>query len=293
MRVSSFALVLATSLSLLACGPRDRDRLDDNALASATEGRKAEPDTRCGALPAQEEVKRQLFARAAEIRGSNSDDYASIAGFAVLQLDGAASDAPGAATRMVECRAKATLRLPAGLKVAGGRTTLVGDVGYSIAPGERGTVTLGQADSIALPLATLTQNRPAAPVAAPPVGEVESSDPLAPGDPEPEFQPAPATTNVARPSFDCRSARTDGEVAVCANPTLAALDRVMAAQYRAAIARADALQGRQLRESRDRFLGFRDRCPSESCIDGAYRGRMREIDDIMAHRWQGRLYQGE
>jgi hypothetical protein len=293
MRVSSFALVLATSLSLLACGPRDRDRLDDNALASATEGRKAEPDTRCGALPAQEEVKRQLFARAAEIRGSNSDDYASIAGFAVLQLDGAASDAPGAATRMVECRAKATLRLPAGLKVAGGRTTLVGDVGYSIAPGERGTVTLGQADSIALPLATLTQNRPAAPVAAPPVGEVESSDPLAPGDAEPEFQPAPATTNVARPSFDCRSARTDGEVAVCDNPTLAALDRVMAAQYRAAIARADALQGRQLRESRDRFLGFRDRCPSESCIDGAYRGRMREIDDIMAHRWQGRLYQGE
>jgi uncharacterized protein YecT (DUF1311 family) len=293
MRVSSFALVLATSLSLLACGPRDRDRLDDNALASATEGRKAEPDMRCGALPAQEEVKRQLFARAAEIRGSNSDDYASIAGFAVLQLDGAASDAPGAATRMVECRAKATLRLPAGLKVAGGRTTLVGDVGYSIAPGERGTVTLGQADSIALPLATLTQNRPAAPVAAPPLDEVESSDPLAPGDAEPEFQPAPATTNVARPSFDCRAARTDGEVAVCDNPTLAALDRVMAAQYRAAIARADALQGRQLRESRDRFLGFRDRCPSESCIDGAYRGRMREIDDIMAHRWQGRLYQGE
>jgi uncharacterized protein len=98
---------------------------------------------------------------------------------------------------------------------------------------------------------------------------------------------------VARTSFDCRSARNEGEVAVCENPTIAALARVMAAQYRAAIARADALQGRQLRESRDRFLGFRDRCPSESCIDGAYRGRMREIDDIMAHRWQGRLYQGE
>ena len=293
MRVRSLALVLATSLSLLACGPRDRDRLDDNALASATEGRKAEPDTRCGALAAQEEVKRQLFARAAEIRGSNGDDYASIAGFAVLQIDKAASDASGAATRMVECRARATLRLPAGLKVAGGRTTLSGDVGYSIAPGERGTVTLGQADSIAVPLATLTQNRPAAPAAAPPADEVETADPLAPSQAQPEPDRAPAPSTAARPSFDCRAARTDGEVAVCESATLAALDRVMAAQYRNALARADPLQARQLRESRDRFLGFRDRCPSESCIDGAYRGRMREIDDIMAHRWQGRLYQGE
>ena len=40
--------------------------------------------------------------------------------------------------------------------------------------------------------------------------------------------------------------------------------------------------------TRDRFLGYRDRCPTDSCIATTYRGRMREIDDIMAGRWRGR-----
>ena len=281
MRILPHGLILAASLSLLACGPRDRDKLDDNQLATSAESKEAAPDTRCAARSAQDEVKRQLFARAAEIRGSNSDDYASIAGFALIEIDGAAPDSAGPASRMIECRGRATLRLPAGLRVAGGRTTLGGDIGYSIAPGPRGTVTLGESDAIAIPLATLTQRR-----AAPPPAPVAEPDPLAAA---PEPAPAPIA-DPARPSFDCRSARTEGEQAVCANPTLAALDRAMAAQYRSALARADPLQSRQLSESRDRFLGFRDRCPSDSCIDGAYRGRMREIDDIMAGRWQGRIY---
>ena len=288
MRELTFALTVAASLSLLACGPRDRDKLDDNALASAAGERAAAPDTRCTAQSAQQEVKRQLFARAAEIRGSNADDYASIAGFALFTIDSAAPDLAAAASQMVECRGNATLRLPAGLRVAGGRTTLFGDIGYTIAPGARGTVTLGQSDSIAIPLATLTQKR-----AEPPPPAVTETDPLAPAN---EPSPAPddsAPAVVARPSFDCRAARTQGEEAVCASPTLAALDRTMAAQYRGAMARADAPQARLLGFTRDRFLEFRDRCPSDSCIDTAYRGRMREIDDIMANRWQGRAYRGD
>ena len=41
-----------------------------------------------------------------------------------------------------------------------------------------------------------------------------------------------------------------------------------------------------LRRTRDRFLGYRDRCPNRSCIGDAYVGRMREIRDIMEGRWQ-------
>ena len=47
-------------------------------------------------------------------------------------------------------------------------------------------------------------------------------------------------------------------------------------------------QSRLLALTRDRFLGYRDRCPTDSCIATTYRGRMREIDDIMANRWRGR-----
>ena len=290
MRHLSFGLTVAVSLSLLACGPRDRDKLDDNELASTAGERDAEPDTRCTAQSAQDEVKRQLFARAAEIRGSNAADYASIAGFALIEVEGVTHDALGAAERMIECRGHATLRLPAGLSVAGGRTTVGGDISYSIAPGTAGTVTLGQGDTIATPLATLAHNRPAEPVAVPPPEEDETLDPLAPGEPvtdvEPEAAPPDTVGSTARPSFNCGAAGTPGELAVCDSPPLAALDRVMAAQYRGALAAAGPDQRRLLVQTGDRFLIFRDRCDSEACIANAYRGRMREIDDIAAGRWR-------
>jgi hypothetical protein len=281
-------LILLAACALAACGPRNQDKLDDNELATAA-GSKSEiapSDTRCAAQSSQEEVKRQLFARAAEIRGSNAENYARIASFALIEVEGAAPETPAASTQIVECRGRATLRLPAGLKVAGGRTALTGDIGYSIAPGTRGTVTLGQSDPITIPLATLTQVR-AKPAPAP--VPTATPDPLAPAVEPPEPAASPA---AARPSFNCGSARTQGEQAVCASPALAALDRVMAAQYRAAVARADPQQAMLLRETRDRFLGYRDRCPSDNCIANTYNGRIREIDDIMANRWKGRIYRG-
>src|SRR4051794_16209760 len=89
MRTPFFGLIVAASLSLLACGPRNQDKLADNELATAVGGKEAVPDTRCGAQAVEDEVKRQLFARAAEIRGSNADDYASIAGFSLIEIDAA------------------------------------------------------------------------------------------------------------------------------------------------------------------------------------------------------------
>ena len=55
----------------------------------------------------------------------------------------------------------------------------------------------------------------------------------------------------------------------------------MAAQYREAYAAADPDQRDTLRSTAHRFYGFRDNCPDARCIANGYRGRMREIDDIM------------
>ena len=288
----------AAALAATACGPRNSDKLDDNELATAEGGTgdtttAAGSDSRCTARATQDEVKRQLFARAAEIRGSNAANYARIAGFALLQVDGAAPVAATTSGALAECRGRATLRLPAGLRVAGGRTALSGTIGYSVANGAGGgAVTLGQADAIAIPLATLTQNRAPAPRPAP-VAIPAPADPLAPAPqvaptPQPAPQPAPPPeASAARPSFDCRRARTSGERAVCDSPGLAALDRSMAAQYNSAAANGGPDVRRLLVQTRDRFLGFRDRCGTDACIANAYRGRMREIDDIAAGRWRG------
>ena len=306
MRIITSALIIAASLATLACGPRNKDKLEDNELATAEGGKRAggAEDTRCTARTSQDEVKRQLFARAAEIRGSNGDNYQRIAGFALIQIDGATPVTAGSAGGLVECRGHATLRLPSGLKVAGGRTTLGGDIGYSVGAGQRGTVTLGQSDTIAIPLATLIQNRAAAraPVPAPAAddssGQPDGREPVrepatAPID-RPRPQPAPSpppppevANDSARPSFDCRRARTSSERAVCDSASLAALDRTMAAQYRDAAANGGPEERRLLVQTRNRFLGYRDRCGNDACIANAYRGRMREIDDIVAGRWRG------
>jgi uncharacterized protein len=302
MRNLTLTLILSACLTTAACGPRDKDKLDDSELAGTPGGADKQADTRCTSRAVTDEVKRQLFARAAQSRGSNGDNYAKIAGFALIELNGSAPLAEVTKDEQVDCRGNATLRLPAGLKVAGGRTALGGDIGYTVAPGS-GMVTLGQSDSISIPLATLTQDRAvarAAPVA--PRAEPAASAPI--GEPGP--LPAPAqrevierpvavpqaaprpTVATSAPSFNCRRARTSGERAVCSDGSLAALDRDMAAQYRRALANGGARERALLVETRDRFLGFRDRCPSNACIDRADRWRMREIDDIVAGRWRGR-----
>jgi hypothetical protein len=90
---------------------------------------------------------------------------------------------------------------------------------------------------------------------------------------------------AAKPSFNCRYARTRGEIAICKDRALAGLDREMAAQFNRALSGADPDQRAVLRRTRNRFLSYRDSCTSASCIADAYRGRMREISDIMAGRW--------
>jgi uncharacterized protein len=94
-------------------------------------------------------------------------------------------------------------------------------------------------------------------------------------------KPAPRSAASARPSFNCRYARTGSEVAVCNDGDLAALDRQMSAQYYRALASSDARQRSLLGATRDQFLRARDRCGTKACIADTYRGRMRQIRDIV------------
>jgi uncharacterized protein YecT (DUF1311 family) len=103
-------------------------------------------------------------------------------------------------------------------------------------------------------------------------------------------KPPPQTARpvaIARsgPSFDCRSAHSRGEMVVCSNPPLAALDDQMAQQFHRAMAAARPGQRDMLRRTGRRFIRYRDSCPSIACMTDAYRGRMREISDIMTGPW--------
>jgi uncharacterized protein YecT (DUF1311 family) len=284
------AVIAGVILARTAWDGRWQGDVPENAVVTAA------PDAEawCSAQGTYDAIRGELFRRAAQVRGSDEQAYTRLADFALLRMSGPIVRSVDEDLRSVTCSARADLDLPPGVRTSGGERSLSGDLEYLVQPAADGTgnvVRLGNADSIVVPLATLA--RIAAPRTAPLVppdleedSEPEESPTLAPT-PTPEPQGSPSVPTVANPSFDCNRARTRGEIAVCNDPGLAGLDRQMAAQFDSAMRQANRQQRALLERTRSRFLGFRDRCGTNQCMAETYRGRMREINDIMADRWRG------
>jgi hypothetical protein len=277
----------------------DQDKLVQNEAAQNQQQAKAPtPEKTCASKQTYDLIKRELFHRAAQLRGNDQAAFDQLSSYAVIRMENPVMESQDAATGAVNCSGSLSLDLPPGVSVVGRRQTLAADVDYTVQPAADGSgdvVLLRNADAIIAPLATLA--RVNQPPSVPQAGTQAETNGVAPAEPQapppveqPPASPAPPArpTSAARPSFDCARARTSGEVAVCSNAGLAALDRNMAAQYGRAMAGASPEQQALLRRTRDRFVSYRDRCPDRSCIGDAYVGRMREIRDIMEGRWQPR-----
>ena len=273
-------------------GDSSQDKLGDDQVAGNAAA--DDPEERCSAQSTYDRIKRELFKRAAAVRANDQAAYDKLVGYAVLRVETPILRGYDQRVNSVSCSAFLSLDLPPGVAVAGGRRTLSADVTYALQPAADGSgevLSLTEADAIITPLATLARVG-ANPAQVPgdsnvvlPVDNSEGADATAAPEPEPDRPaPAPAPPATTSPSFDCDDASTRGEIAVCENSGLASLDRTMAAQYRRAVAGASPAQRAALRQTRDRFLGFRDRCPTVGCMRDAYTGRMREIRDIMEGR---------
>lgn len=274
----------------------DQDKLTGNEVAGNAVAA-ADPAKRCTSNATYDLIKRELFRRAGQVRGSDQGAFDNLSGYAVLRMENPVMESQDNSTGAVNCSGALSLDLPPGVAVVGGRRTLTADVDYTVQPAADGSgnvVVLRNADAIVTPLAALT--RVAEQQGQPGTGEAtETPTPEAPAidQTEPDVSASesankavgPKTGASARPSFDCSNARTKGEIAVCSDGGLAALDVNMATQYRRALASASPEEKALLQRTRDRFLGYRDRCPSRSCMADAYVGRMREIRDIMEGRW--------
>ena len=284
--LAGFGALLAILLFFSLRNVVNEDRLEDGAATSLpdVEGNAAG----CSGNRVVASLKSALFSEAAAARPTDAPVFQQIAAAAVARIENAALE--GEDGDLLQCSASFAINLPPGIVSAGGRRNLMGNVDYSLAPGS-GEVTVRNAAGLISALAALqrssgaiTQPLGTDPLPLPdtepqPDPAIEPSEPLEP-------EPAPAPPTAARPSFNCGAARTRGERAVCSDPGLAALDRQMASQYQRAVSGAPADRQALLRQTRDRFLSFRDSCGSDACIADAYRGRMREISDIVAGRWQ-------
>jgi hypothetical protein len=296
--IAGLVLLLLVIAYFATRGNSDQDKLTNVGVA---EGSAPSPEKLCASKATYDLIKRELFRRAAQLRGSDQAAFDRLSSYAVLRMDNPVMENQDSSTGAVHCSGSLSVDLPPGVAVVGGRRTLTSDVDYSVQPAADGSgtvVLLQNADAVIAPLATLVKlSEPTATPGADNevgLGAATPENPVAPPPlepsqtPLPPAQPAPTPPKAAgaRPSFNCANARTRGEIAVCGNAGLAALDRQMASQFGRAMANASPEQRAVLQRTRDRFLGYRDRCPNNSCIGDAYVGRMREIRDIMEGRWQ-------
>ena len=306
--LAAMALALATG----ACGKkRPADALDDTITANAAApGPAADAGKRCASAATYDRIKSELFANAARIRGRDQAEFDRVAAFSVVRMDRPVVKAADEDLGVITCSGVLTLELPPGVQVAGGRRSLSAAVGYTLQPAADGSgevITLTGADAIVVPLATLAGSRPPdtdvtddAPLGQsertadgpgefipprpdpPPIAPPPSAPRAAPQFPPAAPAPPRSPRNVhVEPSYNCARARTRTEQAVCANPALALLDQAMAGQYLSALYAADPRTNAELRRTRMTFLDYRERCRDDACIADAYRGRMREIDDIV------------
>ena len=314
-RASPTALFAAASVALMLlvvawpqmpAGERP-DRLPDPPIRQAAAAT-ADPGADCSSQATRDLVKRELFRRAAQLRGSDSAPFERLARHALIRIDSSSLDQAGRGSPgAVRCRASVAVDLPPGVAVTGGRRSLAAEIGYALEPARRGrtSVSLSDEGMIVAPLATLAQVRPPAVALAGansepldrPVAEIADMRPAAArrlaSPPPPPARAAPAraapprdapeqAVAEANPSFSCRYAKGRGETAVCSNANLARLDRHLAVLYGQSWGQSDAAKRKQLLGTRDGFIARRDACRSDACIGKAYLERMREVGDIMA-----------
>ena len=280
-------ILLIVVMIVLAGRNGEDDRLFGNEAAASRE----DPEKECASQATYDRIKRELFRRAAALRGSDEAAFGNLASYSTVRMEAPALRDENEETGAVTCNGTLTVDLAPGVAVVGGRRSLSADILYTVQPAadDSGDVlTIANADEIITPLATLARTTaPQEPTLneVVPATELPAPTPTAPVDP---LAPAPAPAPRANPSFNCASARSSGEVAVCGDAGLAALDRRMASQFASAMADANAEQRANLQRTRDSFLRYRDQCPDNSCIAETYRGRMREIRDIMLGTWRPR-----
>lgn len=284
--IAGAVILIAVIIYFATRGSTNQDRIDDGAAFEAPAD--AEASAACSGTAINDRVKQALFRNAAAARDGVDQTYAKIADAAFIRMENAALEAEAADG--LQCTGSVSIQLPPGIVASGGRRNLMGNVDYTVSP-DGGGVSIRDDSGLTVALSGLTRSSGGVSgtlsddnqddlFAAP----AEAADPNS--SESPVGPPAPGVAAGTGPSFNCANARTPGEQAVCSDSALANLDRTMARQYRGAVAAANSQQALLLRETRDRFLAYRDGCPNAQCMRDAYTGRMREIRDIMEGRWK-------
>lgn len=275
-------------------------KLEPKAAQEAAAARQQSQDRRirqaCASQASYERLKILIFEKAAQVRTGNATTLDSLAGSAVVRMEEPVVKSRDEQLNVTVCTGRMIIELPPGTEDAfNGERRLVADVEYAAqaaADGSGMVYQLDGAEPIIYRLAAIDLKKAALPAPAPdPTAVAEAMPfPQPPATPKPVASPTPPLppplqrprSVSARPSFNCRYARTRTEQLICGDEQLAALDRDMASLYYQAVAAADPETRRILRGTRDRFLLRREQCEGRRCVADSYEDRIDEIDRIMS-----------
>lgn len=261
--------------------------------ASAVAEEKKAIENACASNATFHGLKQLVFDQAGRLRTIERVNFDILAAGAVVRMEDPVVRGHDERLDLTRCSGRFILELPPGAETAfNGERRLVADTVYEIqaaADGSGPVYRIAGAETIVSRLAAFDMEgaRLPAPVPALPEPPLDHGQAM----PAPDLGPPPLMVEpepeagMSNPSFNCRYARTRGELLVCGSDRLAAQDRRMAALYGSAMADADRGTRRLLARTRDDFLAYRDRCRDSACVAEAYEGRMRQIRDIMAEAY--------
>jgi uncharacterized protein YecT (DUF1311 family) len=297
-KIAAILAVILVVAAAVAFGLTMREKPNETSGAVALE-RKKQIENACASNTTFQGLKRLVFDQAASRRTLERANFDILAAGAIVRMEDPVVRGRDETLDITHCSGRFILELPPGAEAAfNGDRRLMAETLYEVqaaADGSGPVYRTSGAEGIISRLAAFDmQGRQLeAPPAAPdtPLADPGSLPPVAPEPSQAPSQPpstseeaveAPTTSN---PSFDCRYARTRGELLVCGSDRLAAQDRNMAELYGAAMDDADGRTRRRLVRTRDAFLAYRDRCRDSACVTRTYEGRIREIRDIMSEAY--------
>lgn len=268
----SIVLAVAAGLALGGCDwMKEKEPPEPKGERELVDEHRERIRKACASEATYDRLKELIFDEAARIGEGDPRRLDPIAAESVVRMEEPLVKSRDETLNVTVCTGRFVLELPPGAENAfDGRNRLTADVEYAAQAAADGSGLVYQIDGaepIVYRLATVSAPHSAIPRPPDPQAAVSQS---APG------------RVTARPSFDCRYAKTASEKMVCASPALAAKDRQMASLFYALMARTDAATRAHLRRSRDAFLVRRERCGSEACVAGVYDYRMAELRRIAA-----------
>src|SRR3954451_17191298 len=88
----------------------------------------ANPEKACASTATYDHIKRELFRRAAQLRGSAQAAYDKLSAIAVIRMENPVMESENSSTSAINCSGSLSLDLPPGVVAVGGRRNLTSDV---------------------------------------------------------------------------------------------------------------------------------------------------------------------